>query len=82
MGRVEESAQILEKATAVCPFARDIQESLVFRYLTVKQIPQADEAMKHSLALFPEDTFMQGALARLEGRNPRGCSAGVWPTSS
>jgi tetratricopeptide (TPR) repeat protein len=70
MGRVEESARILEKGAAVWPFSRDIQKSLVFRYLTLKQIPQAHEALKHYVALFPEDTFMQGALAKFEGRSP------------
>jgi hypothetical protein len=70
MGRVEESAQLLEKGAAIWPFSRDIQKSLVFRYLTLKQIPEAHEALKHYVALFPEDTFMQGALAKFEGRNP------------
>jgi tetratricopeptide (TPR) repeat protein len=70
MGRVEESAQILEKGAAVWPFSQDIQKSLVFRYLTLKQIPQAHEALQHYVALFPEDTFMQGALAKIEGRHP------------
>jgi tetratricopeptide (TPR) repeat protein len=70
LGRVEESARILEKGTAVWPFSRDIQKSLVLRYLTLKQIPQAHEALKHYVALFPEDTFMQGALARFERRSP------------
>jgi tetratricopeptide (TPR) repeat protein len=70
LGRVEESAQILEKGTNVWPFSRDIQKSLVFRYLTLKQIPQAHEALKHYVAVFPEDTFMQAALAKIEGRNP------------
>jgi predicted Zn-dependent protease len=70
LGRVEESARILEKGTAVWPFARDIQKSLVLRYLTLKQIPQAHEALKHYVALFPEDTFMQGALAKFEERSP------------
>lgn len=69
-GRVEESAQVLEKGAAAWPFARDIQKSLVFRYLTLQEIPKAHEALKHYVALFPEDTFMQGALAKLEGRNP------------
>ena len=70
LGRVEESSHILEKGSAVWPFARDIQKSLVLRYLTLKQIPQAREALKHYVTLFPEDTFMQGTLAKLEGRHP------------
>jgi predicted Zn-dependent protease len=70
VGRVEESAQILEKGAGVWPFSKDIQKSLVFRYLTLKQMSQAHDALKHYVALFPEDTFMQGALAKMEGRNP------------
>jgi hypothetical protein len=70
LGRVDESAQILEKGAAAWPFSPDIQKSLVFRYLTQKQIPQAHEALKRYVALFPQDTFMQGALAKIEGRNP------------
>jgi hypothetical protein len=70
MGRVEESARILEKGAAKWPFSRDIQKSLVLRYLTLKQIPQAHEALKRYVALFPEDTFMEAALAKIEGRNP------------
>jgi hypothetical protein len=42
----------------------------VFRYLTLKQIPQAHEALKRYVALFPDDTFMQEALAKVERRNP------------
>jgi hypothetical protein len=70
MGRVEEAAQVLEKGAAAWPFARDIQKSLVLRYLTLKQIPKAHEALRRYVALFPEDAFMQEALAKLEGRRP------------
>ena len=70
LGRVEESARILEKGAAAWPFSKDIQKSLVFRYLTLKQMSQAHDALAHYVALFPEDTFMQGALAKMEGRNP------------
>ena len=67
-GRGEESIQVLEKGAAAWPFSRDIQKSLVYRYLTAKQIPQAHEALQHYVSLFPDDTFMQGALAQIEGR--------------
>jgi tetratricopeptide (TPR) repeat protein len=69
-GRVEESVQILEKGAVIWPFSRDIQKSLVFRYLTLKKLPQAHETLKQYVALFPDDTFMQEALAKLEGRHP------------
>jgi hypothetical protein len=70
LGRVEESAQILEKGAAVWPFSKDIQKSLVFRYLILKQMSQAHDALKRYVALFPEDGFMQDTLAKMEGRNP------------
>ena len=68
LGKTEESAAILEKGVAVWPFARDIRKSLVLRYLTLKRFPKAYEALKDYVALFPEDSFMQGALAQLQVR--------------
>lgn len=70
LGRVDESARILEKGAAVWPFSKDIQKSLVLRYLTLKETSRAHDALVHYVALFPEDTFMQGALAKMEGRTP------------
>lgn len=70
MGRVEESAKVLQQGVAVWPFSPEIQKALVLRYVTLKQFPQAHEAVKQYVALFPEDAFMRGVLARLEGRNP------------
>jgi hypothetical protein len=45
--------RILEKGASAWPFSQDIQKSLVFRYLTLKQIPQAREALRRYVALFP-----------------------------
>jgi hypothetical protein len=70
LGRVEESAKILEQGVAIWPFSAEIQKALVLRYVTLKQFPQAHEAVKQYVALFPEDAFMRGVLARLEGRQP------------
>ena len=70
IGRVEESSKVLEQGFAAWPFSADIQKGLVLRYLTLKQLPQAHELLKHYVALFPEDGFMRDALARLEGRKP------------
>jgi hypothetical protein len=68
-GQVQQSAELLEKGASVWPFSRDIQKSLVYRYLTLKQFPQAHDALKRYVALFPQDTFMQGALTQMEDRN-------------
>jgi hypothetical protein len=70
LGRVEESAKILEQGVAVWPFSAEIQKGLVLRYVTLKQFAQADEVLKRYVALFPEDTFMRGVLAKVEARNP------------
>ena len=70
VGRVEESAEVLERGVAAWPFSSEIQKALVLRYVTLKQFPQADEVLKRYVALFPEDTFMRGMLAKVEGRNP------------
>jgi tetratricopeptide (TPR) repeat protein len=70
LGRLEESAKILEQGVAVWPFSADIQKGLVLRYVTLKQFAQADEVLKRYVALFPEDTFMRGILAKVEARNP------------
>ena len=70
LGRVEESAKVLQQGVAAWPFSADIQKALVFRYVTLKQFPEADEALKRYIALFPEDTFMRGILAKVEARNP------------
>jgi len=70
LGRVEESAKILEQGVATWPFSPEIQKALVLRYVTLKQFPQAHEAVRQYVALFPEDAFMRGVLARLEGRPP------------
>jgi len=70
LGRVEESAKILEQGVATWPFSPEIQKALVLRYVTLKQFPQAHEAVKQYVALFPGDAFMRGVLARLEGGQP------------
>jgi hypothetical protein len=46
MGRVEVSAKILAQGAAVWPFSLEIQKALVLRCVTLKQFPQAREALK------------------------------------
>jgi len=70
LGRIEESAKVLERGVAAWPFSADIQKALVLRYVTLKQFPQADEALKRYVALFPEDTYMRAVMATVEARNP------------
>jgi hypothetical protein len=70
LGRVEESAKILEQGVATWPFSAEIQKALVMRYVTLKQFSQAREVLKQYVALFPEDAFMRGVLAKVEGHAP------------
>jgi hypothetical protein len=70
LGRVEESAKVLEEGVAVWPFSAEIQKALVLRYVTLKEFPKADEALKRYVALFPEDTYMRSVMARVEARTP------------
>jgi len=70
LGRIEDSARVLEQGVDTWPFSSDIQKALILRYVTLKQFQQADKALKRYVALFPEDTFMRGVLAKVEARNP------------
>jgi hypothetical protein len=70
MGRVEESAKVLEEAVATWPFSADLQQALVLRYVTLEWFPQAREALKRYVALFPEDANAREALAQAKERNP------------
>jgi hypothetical protein len=69
LGRVEDSAKVLEQGVDTWPFSSDMQKSLILRYVTLKQFLEADKALKRYVALFPEDTFMRGVLAKVEARN-------------
>ena len=70
MGRVEASADVLERGVATWPFSADLQQALVLRYMTLDRIPQMLEALRRYLRLFPEDAIAREALARAENRNP------------
>jgi hypothetical protein len=70
MGRVEESAKVLEQGVATWPFSADLRQALVLRYMTLNQFPQAREALKRYVALFPEDAIGREALARANEGNP------------
>ena len=70
LGRIEDSARVLQQGVDTWPFSSDIQKALILRYVTLKQFQQADKALKRYVALFPEDTFMRGVMAKVEARNP------------
>lgn len=70
MGRVEASAEILERGVATWPFSAELQQALVLRYMTLDRIPQMLGALKRYLSLFPEDSIAREALARADDRSP------------
>jgi tetratricopeptide (TPR) repeat protein len=70
MGRVEGSAEVLERGVATWPFSADLQQALVLRYMALDRIPQMLDALRRYLRLFPEDAIAREALAGAEDRNP------------
>lgn len=69
-GRAEESAKVLEQGVATWPFSADLWQALVLHYMTLNRFPQAHEALKRYVALFPEDAVAREALARAKEGNP------------
>jgi len=70
MGRLEECAKVLERGVAAWPFSADLQQALVLCYMKLDRLPQAREALKRYVALFPEDSIAREALARAPEGNP------------
>jgi len=70
LGRVEESAKVLEQGVAAWPFSADLLQALVLRYMSLDRLPQAHEALKRYVTLFPEDAIGREALARAEEGGP------------
>jgi tetratricopeptide (TPR) repeat protein len=64
LGRVEESAEVLERGVAAWPFSAEIHQALVLRYMSLDRPRQAREALKRYVTLFPEDAIGREALAQ------------------
>jgi len=47
-------------------FSAPLLQALVLRYMCLDQLPQAREALKRYVAVFPEDSIWREALARAE----------------
>ena len=67
---MEESAKVLEQGVAAWPFSADLLQALVLRYASLHRLPQAREALKRYVTLFPEDAVGREALAAAEERGP------------
>ncbi len=70
LGRLEESARVLERGVTTWPFSAEIQQALVLRYMKLEQFPQARQALQRYVALFPEDAVAREALVRANDAKP------------
>jgi len=70
-GKVAEAVEVLKKGTVVSPYAAPLYKSLALHYIQLKQYPEALQAMKQELELFPEDSFMRGLIKQVEGGGAR-----------
>ncbi len=64
MGRMEESAKVLEQGVSAWPFSAHMQQALVISYMKLNWVSQAQEALKRYIALFPEDAIARKALTQ------------------
>jgi len=56
----------VERGAAEWLFSAPLLQALVLRYMRLDQLPQAREALKRYVAVFPEDSIWREALARAE----------------
>ena len=70
LGRVEESAKVLEQGVAAWPFSAPLLQALVLRYMSLDRAPQTREALRRYVRLFPEDAIGREGLARAEEGGP------------
>ena len=62
-GQVEDAIVSARKAVELDPFVPDLQKTLVFRLIEGKHYPEAQAALEHYVATFPEDDMMRKMLA-------------------
>jgi hypothetical protein len=66
-GKHEEAAAAYQRGIDVSPYAPVLYKSLALEYITLKQYDRAHEIIRRHVELFPEDSFMRGLLAKIEG---------------
>ena len=67
--RLTEAAAAYQRGIGVSPYAPVLYKSLALEYITLKQYDRAHEIIRHHVELFPEDSFMRGLLAKIEGNS-------------
>ncbi|HEY9127794.1 MAG TPA: hypothetical protein VIM62_11740, partial [Acidobacteriaceae bacterium] len=65
-GQLEEGIVSARKAAELDPFAPNTQKTFISRLIEAKQYPQAQAALEHYVALFPEDDGMRRMLAMVK----------------
>ena len=70
-GQLEEAVAALKHGIRMEPYSPSLYKSLALRYITLKQYPQAKETLERHIERFPEDDFVRGLLAQVEGHATR-----------
>ena len=68
-GQLEEAVAVLQRGIRMEPYAPSLYKSLALRYIALKQYPRAKETLERHIELFPEDDFVRGLLAKVEGHS-------------
>ncbi len=68
LNRLDESVDRLKFALRNEPYDPVLHKTLALRLITLKRYPEALEAMRRYVELFPEDDFMRGLLEEGSGR--------------
>ena len=64
LGRVEQAVQVLQQAVGAFPFAIEVRKALTIRYQDAGRHAEAEETVRQSAALFPENTELREILKR------------------
>jgi hypothetical protein len=71
LGQSGEALPLIQKSIQLDPFNPIARKMLVVNLIAAKQYPEAHEALRAYLKIFPQDDFMRQMLDRAEGRKPR-----------
>lgn len=70
LGQTQEALPLIQKAIQLDPFNPLTRKMLVVNLIAAKQYPEAHEALRAYMEIFPQDDFMRQMLNRAEGRIP------------
>ncbi len=67
VGRLADSAGVLERGVAIYPYSMDLRKRLVLAYIRQKQYREARNGLETYVRDFPQDSFMRGLLEKAAG---------------